>query len=244
MPCAAAGGEAPLDQLKTTLFIPTLNEIDGIKVIMPQIKREWVDEIIFVDCKSTDGTPEWLREHGYRVITQQSRGLALAYWECFDAMSGDVIIVFTPDGNSIPETIPALVAKIKEGYDLVIASRYLGDAKSEDDDVITGFGNWMFTRLMNLLYGTRYTDVLVSYRAFRMSLVKTLNLTRSQHPFLEQELMVRAYRQGFRVTEIPADEPKRIGGVRKMKIVYNGLAVLVGILRELFVCRVKKPGAG
>ena len=244
IPCVAVGGGAPFDQVKTTLFIPTLNEIDGVKVIMPQIKREWVDEIIFVDCSSTDGTPEWLQEHGYRVITQKSRGLALAYWECFDAMAGDVIIVFTPDGNSMPETIPALVAKMKEGYDLVIASRYLGDAKSEDDDLITGFGNWMFTRLMNLLYGTRYTDVLVSYRAFKISLVKALNLTRSQHPFLEQELMVRAYKQGFKVTEIPADEPKRIGGVRKMRIVYNGLAVLWGILREMFVSRAKKTGSG
>src|ERR1035441_8347095 len=89
IPCVAVGGEAPLDQVKTTLFIPTLNEIDGVKAIMPQIKREWVDEIIFVDCKSIDGTPEWLQEHGYRVITQKSRGLALAYWECFDAMAGD-----------------------------------------------------------------------------------------------------------------------------------------------------------
>ena len=159
IPCVAVGGEAPFGSVKTTLFIPTLNEIDGVKAIMPQIKREWVDEIIFVDCKSTDGTPEWLQEHGYRVITQKSRGLALAYWECFDAMAGDVIIVFTPDGNSMPETIPALVAKMKEGYDLVIASRYLGNAKSEDDDLITGFGNWMFTRMMNLLYGTRPLNI-------------------------------------------------------------------------------------
>jgi glycosyltransferase involved in cell wall biosynthesis len=227
--------------VKTTLFIPTLNEIDGIKVIMPQIKREWVDEIIFVDAESTDGTPEWLREHGYRVITQKSRGLALAYWECFDAMSGDVIIVFTPDGNSIPETIPALVDKMKEGYDLVIASRYLGGAKSEDDDILTGFGNWMFIRLMNLLFGTKYTDVNVSYRAFKLDLVKRLNLSRSQHPILEQELMIRAFKHGLKVTEIPADEPKRIGGVRKMRIVYNGFAVLYGILRELFVHRVKNP---
>ena len=244
LPCVAAGDRASFYLVKTTLFIPTLNEIDGVKVIMPQVKREWVDEIIFVDCSSTDGTPEWLRANGYRVITQKSRGLALAYWECFDVMSGDVIIVFTPDGNSIPETIPALVAKMKEGYDRVIGSRYLGGAKSEDDDLITGFGNWMFTRMMNLLYGTRYTDVLVSYRAFRISLVKSLNLSRGQHPFLEQELMVRAYQQGFKVTEIPADEPKRIGGVRKMKIVYNGFAVLWGILREKFVSRAKKTGSG
>ena len=227
--------------MKTTLFIPTLNEIDGVKVIMPQVKREWVDEIIFVDGNSSDGTADWLREQGYRVIPQKSRGLALAYWECFDAMSGDVIVVFTPDGNSIPEAIPALIAKIKEGYDLVIASRYLGDGKSHDDDLITGFGNWMFTRMMNILFGTNYTDVLVSYRAFRMDLVRSLNLTRSQHPLLEQELMIRAFKQGLKVTEIPADEPKRIGGVRKMKIVYNGSAVLYGILRELFVHRAKQP---
>ncbi len=230
--------------MKTTLFIPTLNEIDGIKVIMPQVKQEWVDEIIFVDGNSTDGTPEWLRAHGYRVIPQKSRGLALAYWECFDAMSGDVVIVFTPDGNSIPETIPALVDKMKEGYDLVIASRYLGHAKSQDDDLITGFGNWMFTRLTNILFGTHYTDMLVSYRAFRISLLGSLNLSRSRHPVLEQELMIRAFKHGLKVTEIPADEPKRIGGVRKMRIGYNGLAVLYGILRELFVHRVKKSGAG
>jgi glycosyltransferase involved in cell wall biosynthesis len=227
--------------MKTTLFIPTLNEIDGIKVIMPQIKREWVDEIIFIDCNSTDGTPEWLREHGYRVIPQRSRGLALAYWECFEVMAGDVIIVFTPDGNSVPEAIPALVDKMKEGYDLVVASRYLGHARSQDDDVITGFGNWMFTRLMNILFGTNYTDVLVSYRAFKISVVKELDLTRSRHPLLEQELMIRAFKHGLKTTEIPADEPKRIGGVRKMKIIYNGCAVLYGILRELFVHRVKKP---
>jgi hypothetical protein len=157
-------------------------------------------------------------------------------------MAGDVIIVFTPDGNSVPEAIPALVNKMKEGYDLVVASRYLGHARSQDDDAITGFGNWMFTRLMNTLFGSNYTDVLVSYRAFKVSLVKELDLTRSFHPLLEQELMVRAFKHGLKTTEIPADEPKRIGGVRKMKIVYNGCAVLYGILRELFVHRVKKAG--
>ena len=115
VPCVAARDEALSDYLKTTLFIPTLNEIDGVKAIMPQVKREWVDEILFVDGNSSDGTAEWLRGHGYRVIPQKSRGLALAYWECFDAMSGDVVVVFTPDGNSIPEVIPALIDKIKEG---------------------------------------------------------------------------------------------------------------------------------
>jgi hypothetical protein len=61
-------------------------------------------------------------------------------------IEGDVVITFSPDGNSIAELIPELVNKMKEGYDMVIVSRYLNEAKSEDDDIITAFGNWLFTK--------------------------------------------------------------------------------------------------
>ena len=53
--------------MKITLFIPTLNEISGVKEIMPRIKNEWVDQIIIVDGGSTDGTQEWARKNGYQV---------------------------------------------------------------------------------------------------------------------------------------------------------------------------------
>jgi glycosyltransferase involved in cell wall biosynthesis len=223
--------------MKFTLFIPTKNEIDAVKVIMPQIRPEWVDEIICVDGHSTDGTPQWLEAQGYRVIHQQSEGLIGAYWECLDVAQGDVIVAFSPDGNSKVEAIPQLIEKIKEGYDIVVASRYAPGARSEDDDWITGFGNWMFTRLANLLYGSRYTDLLVMYRAFRRSLPYELELSRSRHPMMEIELMLRAAKNGLRVADIPADEPARIGGVRKMRIFYNGWFVLWTILKELWVHR-------
>lgn len=226
--------------MRTTLFIPTLNEIDGLKHIMPRIQRDWVDEIIFVDGDSTDGTREWLEERGYTVIRQTGKGLALAYWDCFDVATGDVIIGFSPDGNSLPEAIPKLVAKMREGYDMVIASRYLDGARSDDDDLVTGFGNWMFTRVVNLIYGGHYTDVNVMYRAFRKDLVTRLDLTRSRHPFLELELVIRSLKHGLRVTEIPADEPRRIGGVRKLRVLYNGSVACYAILKELVVHRVDR----
>ena len=53
--------------MKTTLLVLTLNEIDGMKVIMPRIKNIWVDQIIIVDGGSTDGTQEWARKNGYQV---------------------------------------------------------------------------------------------------------------------------------------------------------------------------------
>ena len=48
--------------LSVTLLIPTLNEIVGMKAIMPQIRREWVDQILILDGNSTDGTAQWARE--------------------------------------------------------------------------------------------------------------------------------------------------------------------------------------
>jgi len=223
--------------MKFTLFIPTKNEIDAVKVIMPQIRPEWVDEIICVDGHSTDGTPQWLEEHGYRVIPQQSDGLIGAYWECMDVAQGDVIVAFSPDGNSMVDAIPQLIEKIKEGYDIVVASRYAPGSHSDDDDWLTGFGNWFFTGLSNVLYGAHNTDLLVMYRAFRKSLPYDLELSRSRHPMMEIELMLRGVKNGLRMTDIPAVEPARIGGVRKMKIFYNGWFVLWVIIKELFVHR-------
>lgn len=226
--------------MKTTLFIPVLNEIEAAQHIMPKIRREWVDEILVVDGHSTDGTAEWFRQQGYKVIEQRGQGLAGAYWTCFEEAEGDIIVAFTPDGNSLPELIPALVAKVKEGYDVVIASRYKDGAKSEDDDIVTAFGNWMFTKIVNILFGGYYTDVLVMYRAFRKDLVQRLSLTRARHSYLEQELVIRPLKHGLKVAEIPGDEPKRIGGVRKMRVVHNGSIVLWAIIRELFIHRVPR----
>ena len=59
--------------------------------------------------------------------------------EIYDLIEGDVLITFSSDGNSIPKLIPPLVEKMREGYDMVIVSRYKEDAKSDDDDFVTAF---------------------------------------------------------------------------------------------------------
>ena len=137
--------------MKTTLLVMTLNEIDGMKAIMPRIKREWFDQIIVVDGGSTDGTIEYAKQEGYSFYVQKRQGFRHAYFEVMPLVEGDVIVTFSPDGNSIPELIPELIEKMREGYDMVIVSRYLGKAKSDDDDLLTGFGNWLFTKTVNIL---------------------------------------------------------------------------------------------
>ena len=219
-------------KLTTTLFVPVFNEIVGSKIIMPRINKEWVDEIVVVDGGSTDGTIEYFEENGYHVIQQRSPGLSAAYWECLEVAKGDIIIPFSPDNNSIPELIPNLVEKMREGYDMVIVSRYVNGAKSEDDDLITAFGNWMFTRMTNFLFRAHYTDVVVIFRAFRKDLIKRLEIPKVKTPVVEILLDIRCAKQKMKVADIPGDEPKRIGGKRKMRIFYNGFSILYQIIKE------------
>lgn len=218
--------------MRTTLLVPTRNEIEGMKIIMPRVDPKWVDEILLIDGGSTDGTVDYARERGYRVVHQKSRGITYAYEEGLAAATGDVIIAFSPDGNSIPELIPALVDKMREGYDMVIASRYADGASSEDDDPITALGNKAFTVMINVLFGGSYTDTLVMFRAFRKDIVTKFpkNLPRAG---IEPLLSIRCAKRKLRVADIPGDEPARIGGARKMNPLLNGIDVLTLIAREL-----------
>ena len=232
--------------MTVTLLIPTLNEIDGMKAIMPRIKDDWYDQIIIVDGGSTDGTIEYAREKGWLLIKQSRPGLRHAYNEAFAHVTGDIVITFSPDGNSIPELIPDLVAKLEEGYDMVIASRYLGNAKSADDDFLTGFGNWLFTRTVNLLHGAQYTDCMVIFRAYKTRIFYDLDLDKDEGFCLAEKLFhtrigtepllsVRAAKRGLRITEIPGDEPPRIGGERKLQIWRWGAAYYFQFIREVFM---------
>ncbi len=231
-----------------TLLIPTLNEITGMREIMPKVRREWVDQILILDGGSTDGTVEYAKEQGYEVHVQTKPGIRQAYMEVLPKIRGEILVTFSPDGNSIAELIPALIAKMNQGHDMVIVSRYLQGAKSDDDDWLTGFGNWLFTRTVNLLHGGNYTDAMVIFRAYRTQLIRDLELDQDRwyhwpEKFLrtriswEPMLSARAARRKLKVAEIPGDEPPRIGGERKLQVWKWGAAYYFQFWRDFLVWR-------
>ena len=231
--------------MKVTLIVATLNEIDGMKIILPQIKKEWVDQIIILDGNSTDGTIEYAREQGYFVYVQKTPGFRHAYNEVLEYVEGDVILTFSPDGNSIAELIPVIIEKMKQGYDMVIASRYYQGAKSQDDDILTAFGNWLFTSTVNLLFRAHYTDAMVIFRAYKKQMVYDLELTQDrwyQTPeklfgtriSWEPLLSARAARRKLKIAEISGDEPSRLAGERKLQIWRWGAAYYFQFFRDFF----------
>jgi glycosyltransferase involved in cell wall biosynthesis len=230
-----------------TLLVPALNEIKGMKEVMPRIPKDCYDQLLVVDGGSTDGTIEYAKQSGYEVIHQKKKGMRRAYAEALPYVTGDVVITFSPDGNSVPELIPKLVETAQEGYDMIIVSRYLSGAKSYDDNSFTGFANKVFTFTTNALFGSRYTDAMVIYRAYNKRLINFLGLNDESNvtyyvpekifgKIMSWELLlsVRSAKRKLRVIEIPGDEPLRVDG--HMKVHYRwGLAYVLQLIMEAFV---------
>ena len=230
----------------TTLMMPVLNEIEGMKVIMPKIDRSWVDQILIIDGGSTDGSIDYIRDNGYELYEQKKKGIRQGYNEALPLIRGDVLITFSPDANCIPELIPPLLDKMEEGYDMVVVSRYKPPAKSADDDIITAFGNWLFTGTVNRLFGGHYTDAMGIFRAYKTRLIKDLELDQDRwHRTVEKMfftriswepmLSARAAKRKLKITEIPGDEPARVGGVRKLQIIRWGAAYYFQFIRDALI---------
>jgi len=102
-----------------TFLIPTLNERDGIGLVIDEIKSLGFNKILVVDGNSTDGTPEIAKEKGAKVIYQQGKGKALAVMTGLKHVDTPYVAVIDGDYTYNPaDVIKAL--KIMEDYDEVI----------------------------------------------------------------------------------------------------------------------------
>ena len=225
--------------IKSSVIGCTLNEIEAVQAVLPKITKDLADEVIVVDGGSTDGTVQWCKDHGYKVLEHVGGGYGAAIRAGVAAAQGDIVIEFPPDGNSLPEKLPEAIAAIESGYDFVIVSRYKDGARSHDDDFMTAIGNKLFTGMSNLLFGTQYTDLLVGYRAYRRELFFRLGLNANGLSWPAQEA-IRFHLQGLKCGEIGGDEPPRIGGQRKMRIIGTGLEIAGVMGLELLRARRRK----
>jgi len=223
--------------MKTTLVVLTFNEIEGLRALWDRIPLNAVDEVFAVDPGSTDGTLEFFRERSVKVIIQEKRGRGEAFRIAAREASGEALCFFSPDGNEDPADIPRLLAKIDEGYDLAIASRFLPGSRNDEAEAalpLRAIANRGFTIAAGTLFGGRVSDTINGFRAIRRD--RFLDLAPDADGFaIEFQISIRAMKRKLRIAEIPTIEGDRIGGESTAYSIPTGLKVLRVLLREMWI---------
>ncbi len=224
--------------MKSSLIILTLNEIEGVRTLYDRIPFDAVDECFVVDGGSIDGTVEFFRERGIKVVSQEIKGRGEAFRIAVKRAEGDHLIFFSPDGNEDPGDIPKLLELLAMGYDIAIASRFLSGSQNEEDDLRFPWRAWAnraFTFIANIIWNTNrnyITDSINGYRAIKKEAFNKLNISAPGF-VIEYQMSIRAMKLGLKVVEIPTVEGQRIGGVSTAKSIPTGLLFLRFLLKEI-----------
>ena len=217
-----------------TVLICTLNEERSIVHVLGMIPS-FVTEVLIVDGHSTDRTVEVAREiyPAVCVTTQPGRGKGDAIRHGIQQATGEIVVTVDADGSMDLKDISKFVNFLTQGYDFAKGSRFLPGAGTKDMTRHRLFGNWVFTTLTNILYGTRYTDITYGYNAFwRRSVENIRVLADGFEEVVEWNINIR--KKGLKVVEVPSYEHPRLYGEGKLRSFHDGARILRTIIRERF----------
>lgn len=215
-------------QMKTLIVLPTYNEEKNINQLVQKVLKYDVD-LLFIDDNSQDKTVEeiksWMdKSNRVHLIQRPSKlGLGTAYIEGFKwGLRRDYDIFFEMDSDLShnPEDIPRFIEKMKEGYDLVIGSRYINGTISVvgwdfKRLLLSKFANWYATTILKL---KNLSDVTSGYRCYSRKCLEKLDLSKikSNGYAFQIEMVYRLVKIGCKITEIPIIFYERNEGSSKM----------------------------
>ena len=221
-----------------TIIIPAYNEVSTIRQILDAVAgAEYPKQIIVVDDGSTDGTPEavcnWIEANETSVeLLRHPRNLGkgTAIRSGLEHARGLVTLIQDADLEYNPGDYPKLVGPILDGRaQVVYGSRYLRNDVSlpwTPNRICVYFLNF----IVRILYGIRVTDEATCYKAFRTTLLRSLDLRCERFEFCP-EVTAKVGRLGLTILEVPiCYRPRSHGDGKKIRW-YDGLEAVATLLR-------------
>ena len=199
------------------LIIPAYNEEASIGLVVADIPRDWVRDIIVCNNASTDKTAAVAAAGGAIVVDQPRPGYGSA---CLAGMAHisakspseqpDIVVFLDGDYSDHPEELPLLIKPIlDEEMDMVIGSRATGTMESGAMQPQQIFGNWLATNLIRLFYNYHFTD-LGPFRAIRWDKLQALEMQDPDFGWTV-EMQVKAAKMKLRCTEVSVTYRRRVG---------------------------------
>ncbi|MDF2955238.1 polyprenol monophosphomannose synthase [Candidatus Alkanophaga liquidiphilum] len=234
--------------MKVSVVVPTYNERENIRILIPKIMRVFEQEglcgeVIVVDDNSDDGTAAEVRRlsqiYPNVILVERERklGLGSAYRCGFEVASGDVVFEMDADLSHDPIMIPKFLEKIKSGADVVIGSRLVRGGRVEDWDAFRIILSRGANALARLLLQLDVKDLTSGFRAYKREVldeIKTNGMNISGGYAFQVEMAYFAKKLGFSVSEIPIRFRDREFGETKL-----GIKDILEFVRILFKLRLR-----
>ena len=220
------------------VIIPALNEENAISKVIKEIP-EFVDEIIVIDNGSDDNTSVVAKQFGATVLYENKKGYGYACLKGLNYIQNlkactDVIVFLDGDYSDYPNQMPKLISPIiNDNFDFVLGSRIqiLSEKGAMNSHQI--FGNWLATKLMSLLFKSKFTD-LGPFRAIKYDVLQKLNMCDKTYGWTV-EMQLKILKHKYKYLEVPVKYRNRIGvskvsGTLKGSI-FAGIKILTWIFK-------------
>ena len=231
-------------EVRISVIVPCRNEARNIRPVL-EWAAPYADELLVVDGHSSDGTRAIAAELGATVLLDNGKGKGDALRVGIAQASGDILVFIDADGSHDPRDIPALVLPIIEGKaDHVSGSRMLGgsdELHATINQFVRLFGSQVITLSINYSQGVRLTDSQNGLRAIRADIARGLALE-SDIFTIEQEMIIKTVRRGFRICEVATHEYVRSNGESNFRVLDIWPQHIRHWLYYLFIWRPPKRG--
>ena len=219
-----------------TVVIPALNEAETIGDVIEKTKP-YTTDILVVDGHSPDGTAKIARASGARVVFDGGKGKGDAVRSVIPHLDREIVVFMDADGSHDPADIPALVRPILAGQaDHVSGSRLIGGSSELHggfDECFRLMGSSLITAFINRRFHVRLSESQNGFRAIRTAVLKDLGLVENITT-IEQEMIIKTLKKGYRMDEIPSHEYQRKAGYSKISIRKVAFRYVYTMLKYLY----------
>ena len=216
-----------------TLVIPAKKEKESLPSVINELKKYNLKILVVLE-KSDKETIESISECDCQIVFQKNKGYGDAILEGLNFVNTELFCIFNADGSFNPIELKTMYKELQDkNFDIIFASRYEKNCGSDDDTFITYIGNFIFTKIGNIFFNIKITDILYTYVLGNTVQAKKLNLKQKDFRFCV-ELPIKAQRHKMKLGTINCYERKRIAGKKKVNAFKDGFLILSQMIKLFF----------